>query len=159
MRKSAEREPGGREDGIVDDAPSWVFDTNVVVSGLLSALGPPGRLVDMVLARQLRMTLDGRIETEYREVLSRPKFEINSERLEAFLAILQFQDWVIAMPWKSAPPPDKGDTMFLEVANETAQRILITGNTKHFPKTCHSRVSVLSPQEAWSKFAALRGSL
>ena len=74
----------------MDDAPSWVFDTNVVVSGLLSPLGPPGRLIDMVLAQQLRMTLDERIEIEYRQVLSRPKFEINQERLEAFLAVLQF---------------------------------------------------------------------
>lgn len=61
---------------MVDDAPSWAFDTNVVVSGLLPALGPPGRLIDMVVARQLRMTLDERIEGVYREVLSRPKFEI-----------------------------------------------------------------------------------
>ncbi|MBA7477947.1 hypothetical protein ES707_13362 [subsurface metagenome] len=29
------------------------------------------------------MTLDERIEAEYREVLSPPKFEINEERLEA----------------------------------------------------------------------------
>lgn len=56
----------------MDEAPTWVFDTNVVVSGLLSPLGPPGRLIDMVLARQLRMTLDERIEAEYREVLSPP---------------------------------------------------------------------------------------
>jgi len=107
----------------------------------------------MVLARQLRMTLDERIEVEYREVLSRPKFEIDEERLEAFLAVLQFQDWVTAMPWNGDPPPDEDDTLFLEVAAETIQPILVTGNTKHFPKNCRDRVSVLSPQEAWRRFA------
>ena len=107
----------------------------------------------MVLARQLRMTLDERIEVEYREVLSRPKFEIDEERLEAFLAVLQFQDWVTAMPWNGDPPPDEDDTLFLEVAAETIQPILVTCNTKHFPKNCRDRVSVLSPQEAWRRFA------
>jgi len=142
----------------VDEAPTWVFDTNVVVAGLLSPLGPPGRLIDMVLARQLRMTLDERIEAEYREVLSRPKFEINEERLEAFLAVLQFQDWVTAMPWSGNLPPDKDDTLFLEVAANVVPPILITGNRKHYPQNCRGQVSVLSPQEAWQQFADLQGS-
>lgn len=142
----------------MDEAPSWVFDTNVVVSGLLSPLGPPGRLIDMVLARQLRMTLDGRIEAEYREVLSRPKFEIKEERLEAFLAVLQFQDWVTPMPWRGYTPPDKDDTLFLEVAAEANPPILVTGNTKHYPQNCRGRVSVLSPQEAWRRFTDLQNS-
>ena len=35
----------------VSDAPVWVLDTNVLVSGLLSPFGPPGRLVDALLAK------------------------------------------------------------------------------------------------------------
>lgn len=140
----------------MDDASSWVFDTNVVVSGLLSALGPPGRLIDMVLARQLRMTIDERMEAEYREVLSRPKFEINEARLEAFFAVLQFQDWVTAMPWSGNQPPDKDDTLFLEVAAEEVQPILVTGNAKHYPQNYRGGVSVLSPQEAWRRFSDQR---
>ena len=37
----------------MDDAPRWILATNAIVSGLLSAQGPPGRLLDMVLARRL----------------------------------------------------------------------------------------------------------
>lgn len=46
------------------NAPVWVLDTNVVVSGLLSAHGPPARLLDAALAGSLRLSLDDRIEAE-----------------------------------------------------------------------------------------------
>ena len=118
------------------DVPSWVLDTNVIVSGLLSPAGHSGRLVDMVLARMLRLTLDDRIEAEYREVLARPKFEISEVRREAFLAILQFQEWVTAAPWAHDPPPDAEDMMFLEVAVHATDCVLVTGNQKHFPRGC-----------------------
>ena len=68
------------------DTLSWVLDTDVVVSGLLSPYGPPGRLLDMVVSRQLRVTLDDRIEDEYRHVLARPRFAIEPARRESFLA-------------------------------------------------------------------------
>ncbi len=136
-------------------APVWVIDTNVIVSGLLRVDGPPGRLVDMVVARTLRLALDDRIEDEYRRVLARPKFSIDPERQEAFLAILQFQEHLVAAPWPHPMPPDLDDTIFLEVASQTAERILITGNLRHFPKHSRGDVLVLSPREAWERFLSL----
>jgi hypothetical protein len=115
----------------VDDVPVWVLDTNVLVSGLLSPFAPPGRLVDVLLGRRLRLALDDRIEIEYREVMARPRLGIEPVRREAFLAILQFQEHLTAMPWPHRGPPDKDDIIFLEVAcltllklkNRGAQRV------------------------------------
>jgi len=53
---------------------AWVLDTNVIVSGLISPLGPPGRIVDALLARKLLIAVDDRILQEYREDMGRPKF-------------------------------------------------------------------------------------
>jgi putative PIN family toxin of toxin-antitoxin system len=128
---------------------TWVLDTNVILSGLLSAAGPPGRLMDMVLVRQLRLAVDDRISAEYREVIARPKFQIEEVRQQAFLALLPFQDHFSTGPWSYPQPPDPDDVMFLEVAGETAERLLVTGNLKHFPKRCRGPVVVLSPREAW----------
>jgi putative PIN family toxin of toxin-antitoxin system len=111
----------------VSDAPVWVLDSNVLVSGLLSPSGPPGRLVDVLLSRQLGFALDDRIEIEYREVLARPRLGIERGRREAFFAILQFQEHVTALPWRHRPPADPDDTVFLEVALETKARTLVTG--------------------------------
>ena len=134
------------------DYPVWVLDTNVVVSGLLSSVGPLGRLIDMVLSRRLRMVVDDRIEHEYRCALSRPKFSLNSERLAAFLAILQFQNRVIATPWTHQHALDPDDTSFLEVAMYASDHVLVTGNLKHFPAACRGSIRVMTPREAWEHY-------
>jgi putative PIN family toxin of toxin-antitoxin system len=129
-----------------------VLDSNVLVSGLLSPLGPPGRLVDVLLGRHVRLPLDDRIELEYREVLARPRLGIERVRREAVLAVLQFQEHVTALPWRHRMPPDADDTIFLEVAVQTRDRTLVTGNLRHFPPTCRGPVTVLSPRAAWERY-------
>ncbi len=137
------------------DGPIWVLDTNVLVSGLLSPVGPPGRLIDVLLARRLRLALDDRIESEYREVLARPKLGIEPFRRDAFLAVMQFQEFVTALPWTFSSPPDADDVVFLEVAFQTTERVVVTGNLRHFPPGCRGSVNVLSPRVAWERYVAL----
>jgi predicted nucleic acid-binding protein len=131
------------------------LDTNVLVSGLLSPSAPPGRLVDVLLGRRLRLALDDRIEIEYREVMARPRLGIEPGRRDAFLAILQFQEHVTAMPWPHRAPPDADDVVFLEVALQTPERTIVTGNLKHFPPGCRGPVTVMSPRAAWEYFVGL----
>lgn len=130
--------------------PTWVLDTNVVVSGLLSSGGPPARLIDAVLSGRLRIAFDDRIEAEYRDVLSRPKFAIPAARREAFLDfLLRNHTAPAAVPRTCQQPPDPDDIPFLEVAAQTADKTLVTGNMKHYPSGCRGLVRVLTPREAW----------
>lgn len=131
------------------DLPVFVLDTNVLVSGLLSPSEPPGRLLDALLGRRLRLALDDRIEIEYREVLARPRLGIEVVRREAFLAVLQFQAYRVAGPWPYRMPPDEDDVAFLEVALQTSERTVVTGNVRHFPPGCRGPVVVLTPRAAW----------
>lgn len=142
----------------MSDLPQWVLDTNVLVSGLLSPHGPPGRLVDALLARKLQLVVDDRITDEYREVLARPKFRMDGARVAAFLAILSFQRHVSAMARKGLSASDPDDTAFLEVAVASEQRTLVTGNTKHFPAKGRGPVRLLTPAEAVQQLAdAMKG--
>ena len=133
---------------------SWVLDTNVIVSGLLVGIGFSGRLLDAILAARLRLSYDDRIEAEYREVLARPHFAISRERREAFLAELRNQDAVVAEPWADKMPPDMDDLPFLEVARQTSERVLVTGNARHFLASVRGPVTVLTPREAWERLNA-----
>jgi len=135
----------------VTHVPQWVLDTNVLVSGLISPSGPPGRLVDAILARRLQLVVDDRIIREYREVLARPKFRIEVGRLLAFWGILPFQVHLSAMALNGLFASDPEDTMFLEVAAASAERVLVTGNLKHFPRKSRGPVRVLSPVDAWGE--------
>jgi len=132
---------------------SWVWDTNVVISGLISPHGPPGRLLDALLANKLRIVYDDRILHEYREILSRPKFQFDGERVNAFFRIMAFQIPVSAFPVKGLKSSDPDDMMFLEVAAATEGKTLVTGNMKHYPPASRGPVRVLTPAEAWAEFA------
>ncbi|HSH37309.1 MAG TPA: putative toxin-antitoxin system toxin component, PIN family [Chthoniobacterales bacterium] len=134
--------------------PSWVLDTNVLVSGLLNSDGPPGRLIDAVLAGALRITYDDRIEREYRRVLARPKFAIPDDLREAILGELKNQDAVVAVGRTGRALPDPDDLPFLEAAYQATDQVLGTGNRKHYPARLRRGVLVLTPADAWQRLTA-----
>lgn len=130
----------------MSSAPLLVLDTNVLVSALLSPFGAPGRIWDLVLAREIRLAYDDRILVEYERVLNRAKFGFDKGRVEAVLAVFLFQESVNPKPWPLQPLPDPDDAAFLEVA-QAASAILVTGNTRHFPEELRGEVKVLKPHE------------
>lgn len=64
-----------------------VFDTNVVISGLLSGTGSCGRLLDLALESVITLCLDARILEEYREVSRRPELGIPVAEATSFLYV------------------------------------------------------------------------
>jgi putative PIN family toxin of toxin-antitoxin system len=130
-------------------ASDWVLDTNVMVSGLLSPKGPPGRLVDAILSRRLKIAFDDRILQEYREVLARPMFHFKLSDVVAFWEVLPFQQHLVAMPVEGLRASHAADTKFLEVAFATESKILVSGNERHFPVESRGGVRVISPREAF----------
>jgi uncharacterized protein len=135
--------------------PSWVLDTNVIVSGVLNPHGYPGRLVDAIIAGTLRLTLDDRILTEYREVLARSKFSISRAQLEAIFSLFLNQD-LVTPPALTTDLPDPDDLPFLEAAQLATDKTLVTGNAEHFPKARRQGATILSPAQAWQKLCSRR---
>ena len=122
-----------------------VLDTNVVVSAAIHAGGPPGQLVERVLAQDVIAVTCPRIVAEYRAVMARPK-----------LAQLGLPPvWLDALVWlahhrvRDPPPwprvgPDPDDLVFLALAKAT-RAVLVTGNLRHFPARIRMGVPVISP--------------
>jgi len=127
-------------------SPPLVLDTNVLVSAVLSPFGSPGRIWDLVLARDIQLAYDDRILVEYERVLKRAKFGFEKKQVEAMLAVFLFQQSVSSKPWPFQPFPDPDDAPFLEVAH-AASAILVTGNIRHFPEELCGDVIVRKPQE------------
>jgi putative PIN family toxin of toxin-antitoxin system len=108
-----------------------VLDINVVVSGLLTALGPPAQIVDLVSSGDISLVVDQRILAEYRDVLTRPRFKFGIREINDFLRLARDAEYVIGAPLPfTLPDPD--DEPFLEVAVAGAVDALVTGNAKHF---------------------------
>jgi len=124
-----------------------VLDTNVVVSGLPSAAGPPAWILEAVVAGELELALDAAIFEEYERVLRRPEFSFPSARVEDLLALIdQWAFWVAAAPRPRLPLPDPGDEPFLAVAGATAS-VLVTGNLRHYPARSRGGVRVLTSRQ------------
>jgi hypothetical protein len=116
-----------------------VLDTNVLVSALLSPFGPPGQILDLILAGDIRPAYDDRILAEYRQVLARLRFGFDQQ------AIADLFDYLVANG-------EPYDLPFLEVATSLLSRggafsgtLLVTGNLRHFPADTRGDVQVLAP--------------
>ncbi|TLM72184.1 MAG: PIN domain-containing protein [Actinobacteria bacterium] len=124
-----------------------VVDTNVIVSGLIDPNGVPGLIVAGIVCRDFVLAYDGRILSEYAEVLRRTRLGIHADAAEAIIdAALRG-----GIPAPSAPLPARlphaADEPFLEIALASGAECLITGNLAHFPVDLRQGVRVLSPAE------------
>jgi len=125
-----------------------VFDTNVIVSGLLSAHGPPGRIVEWLRQGFVHAVVDDRVVAEYRDVLRRPRFGFPVIEVDIVLdRILFFAIWPDIPPecLSDGVLPDPDDRPFAECATMAACP-LVTGNIRHFPEDV-IRQSVLTPAQ------------
>ena len=130
-----------------------VFDTNVLVSALLSPFHPPGRILDLLLVGRIKLVYDDRIMAEYRAVLLRPKFGFDHRSVEELLDECSVSGLAVAAPPLKLNLPDPTDAVFVEVA-AAADAPLVTGNGRHFPADGCARIVILSPAaflEQWQQ--------
>ena len=111
-----------------------VFDTNVLVSALLSrnTASPTVALLDRIIDCTIVPIYNEEILSEYNEVLHRNKFSFATEMIEAVLAAIRSGIAADRTPaeWNF---PDEEDVVFYEVALSVDEAYLVTGNTRHFP--------------------------
>src|SRR5512135_2786025 len=122
-----------------------VLDTNVLVAGLLSPFGPCGDIVRMVSAGKVTLCVDARVLSEYQEVLGRPKFNFDQDKVAAILDYIEHHCLVVTSVPLSAALPDRDDEPFLEMAISGGAAYLVTGNGAHFPSQLCQGVKVVSP--------------
>jgi putative PIN family toxin of toxin-antitoxin system len=108
-----------------------VLDTNVVVSGLLTAFGPPAQIIDLASSGDITLVVDDRILSEYEDVLTRPRFGFDAVEIGDFLRLANDGEHTIGAPLPFALV-DPDDEPFLEVAIAGAVDALVTGNARHF---------------------------
>lgn len=114
-----------------------VIDTNVLVSALLAAHtdSPTVLIRNYILEGTIIPLYNEEILMEYKAVLSRPKFGFPSQLVEAMISTIaqagistervKTEDFFI----------DLEDVVFYEVAISHEGSYLVTGNSKHFPKS------------------------
>jgi|WetSurMetagenome_2_1015567.scaffolds.fasta_scaffold71305_3 uncharacterized protein len=129
-----------------------VLDTNVLVSALIHANGPPGEIVDLVFSGFIIPVFDDRILYEYRDVMQRPKFSFNRLSIEDLLSSICTIGRQVIPEHTTVKLPDAADRCFYECALVSASKILVTGNKKHFPMHQCQNITVFSPLDFLKRF-------
>jgi len=125
-----------------------VLDTNVLVSGLITADHPPGRIVDLIRAGVVRLAADDRILAEYEEVLGRLFFRryFTVEEKDRVMAFIRTDSLRCVCVKRFSGLPDPSDSPFAETAL-AAGVPLVTGNLKHFPRQACGGIQALTPAQ------------
>ncbi|MEI7844769.1 MAG: putative toxin-antitoxin system toxin component, PIN family [Chloroflexota bacterium] len=130
-----------------------VLVTNVVVSGLMSELGKPAKIIDLVLENHIQVAYDDRILGEYEDVLARPELRIRPARARAVIAHIELTGKLISPePLSAVGYPDPDDLPFAEVFITSDADALITGNARHFAPLIEKGLAVISPALFLEKF-------
>jgi putative PIN family toxin of toxin-antitoxin system len=124
-----------------------VLDTNVVVSGILKPYSKTAAILRLVADGAIQLAYDLRILSEYRDVLSRPKFNFAKENIEAFLDQVEQEGVLVSVKPLKNHLPDPDDEPFLEVALSGGVKAIVTGNKRHFPRKDYQGVKIFSPVE------------
>jgi len=111
-----------------------VFDTNVLVSVLLTPGGTSDRAFRIAVATGATLLYDARMLAEYRAVLSRAKFRaaITPRMIEQLVSGITEAGEKIDALAADLDLPDPDDLPFLEVALTGRADALVTGNARHF---------------------------
>ena len=125
-----------------------VFDTNVLVSSLLSRHPDSAtvQVVDAIATKKIIPLYNHEILAEYNEVLHREKFRFNGARIRQLLSVFQQFGVNVGIPAPTGEVlPDDDDLVFYEVTMERREddAYLITGNLRHFPH----RTFIVTPAE------------
>ncbi len=108
-----------------------VLDPNVLVSALLSPLGPPGRIVSDWIEGRFELVVSPDLLSELAEVLARPKFRrwITHQAGAEFVAGLAVDAHVVDdPPAEPSLSPDPDDDYLLALARAANADYLVSGD-------------------------------
>lgn len=129
----------------------WVVDTSVLVAGLLTAdpESPPARILDAMLAGEVRFLLCVELLAEYRTVLLRERIRVRHglavAEVDALLEALATDAVVVDIAERNETAPDPGDDFLWRLLAARSGAGLITGDAAllgHPPP----RTRVISPR-------------
>ena len=122
-----------------------VYDTNILVSGLLSRSSDSAVVLTLeaLLHKEVIPLYNQEILDEYKEVLHRDKFKLHRELVDSVVDLIEKDGIETDSVHSGEEFKDQDDAVFYEVALSKEDTFLVTGNAKHFPK----KPIVVSPAE------------
>jgi putative PIN family toxin of toxin-antitoxin system len=126
-----------------------VFDPNVLVSAVITPVGPPAEALDAWRNGEFDLIVSPRLLDELEDVLLRPKFRayVSPEQVGAYVEALAAEALAFDDP---ADPPrvslDPGDDYLIALARTAGADLLVSGD-KHLTDLADPPVRVMTPRD------------
>ena len=111
-----------------------VVDTNIVVPAALKPDGLQRTALLLAITKPARLYVSNAILTEYRDVLSRPEFQIRKGLRQQLLDLIRKRAHLVSPAGAVEVTNDPDDNKFVECADTARADYLVTGNLRHFPR-------------------------
>jgi putative PIN family toxin of toxin-antitoxin system len=128
-----------------------VLDANVLISGLISEKGAPGKIIDAWLEGRFQLCISPPIMDELKRVLKYPRIVKRLEKRQAKELLENLgtlAKWVDGQLTLDVLTLDPSDNIYLACTVEAQCDFLVTGNSEHFqeagPK--YKSVEIISPR-------------
>ncbi|WP_338827682.1 putative toxin-antitoxin system toxin component, PIN family [Neomoorella thermoacetica] len=127
-----------------------VLDTNVVISGLLVPVGPPGRIIDLWADGKIDVVVSPAVITEYMEVFLRPKFAkagTMEERQQLLEGFINLTNTILVLPDIEIDiiNADPSDNRFLECARTGETDCIISGDSHLLALKEYEEIPIITP--------------
>lgn len=137
-----------------------VIDTNVLISGLISASGPPARVLDLWVEGAIQVAVSPPIISEYLGVFLRPKFEGAGSvaiRQETVQRMIDLPNTVLVLPSirLAVIQEDQSDNRFLECAKTGQADWIISGDEHLLALGAFESIRIVTPRQSVEMLASL----
>ena len=126
-----------------------ILDTNVLLSGLISSLGAPAKLLDAWERNLFTLVACDELIGEVRDVTVRPffKMRLRASIVELLVADLRdFSFFCQELP-SGVIAPDRKDSYLLALAEASSAEFLVTGDKELQSLKRHKSTRIISPAE------------
>jgi len=126
-----------------------VLDTNVFVSALLIKGSVADRIIRAYIKGEFTLIISFEIVVELFKVLSRPKFNLNSEKIIEFIQLLEIKAEKISLSSEEAEiiPEDREDEKFIRCALAGKAAYVVSGDNHLLKLKQYKGIKILTPRQ------------
>ncbi|MCZ7400126.1 MAG: putative toxin-antitoxin system toxin component, PIN family [Candidatus Methanoperedens sp.] len=126
----------------------FVFDTNVLVSALISTRGNPALLLDKA-GKNYTLFISKDILTELEDVISRDKFGFTEEEVNTIIeAIISFSEVINPEIKLDVIKSDPDDNKILECAVACGASYIVSGDRHLLELKKYGKIKIITPKTA-----------
>lgn len=127
---------------------NFVFDTNVLVSALISTMGNPALLLDKA-GKNYTFFISKDILTELEAVISRDKFGFTEEEVNTIIeAIISFSEVINPEIKLDVIKSDPDDNKILECAVACGASYIVSGDRHLLELKEYGKIKIITPKAA-----------